>query len=170
MRSPPVTSRHFSSLRNLSGSSMTLNGRQSWRERSRPSMAPRMYNVRSMRSQRKPRLRPACANVSGDVGASGNPAPSQSSPSFIFFAANMVPRLGATRWSLPPHDDVKRQAHAHGRHLEHAPLVTHRPLDGRPEAARDEHGRGRGRGYERGGCVNGGGDEGEDEEGHAQDG
>ena len=69
----------FSFLRKPSDSSITLNGRHSNRARSRPSMPPRVYRVRRIRSLRKPSVRPVCCRFSGALGASGRPPPSQSS-------------------------------------------------------------------------------------------
>src|SRR6185437_1217131 len=122
IRSPPNTSTHFSFLRKVSDSSMILKGRHSIRDRSRPSMPPRVYRVRRIRSLIKPRVSPVCCRVSGALGASGSPPVSQSRPLRLICCTSFIPLLrsfveaGLPRLSQLAHHD--EQGDAHGRHTE----------------------------------------------------
>src|SRR4029077_11477542 len=84
-------------------SSTTLKGRHKKRAKSRPSMPPRTYSVRMVRSFRKARVRPASLRLSGAVGASGAPALSQSTwPFFCVATMGRSSLLPPAAWRVTP--------------------------------------------------------------------
>src|SRR5262245_9607532 len=94
-------------------------------------MMPWMYRVRIKSSLRKFKLRPACFRLSGAVGASGTPMPSQSTLATLFWLAIIPSTLELkfvsysrtdARFELdlsPPPQEGASQSHDDERNLNH---------------------------------------------------